>query len=72
MKDKKKTRAQNIALFLYPIAKKCSVEGCETIGERHHLSYDLPKTIIWLCRKHHSLAHYTYKKCLSCDKRAHA
>lgn len=39
--------------------EKCSVCGCEK-SEAHHINYDEPLNIIWLCRKHHLEAHYKY------------
>ena len=33
--------------------QKCSVDGCNEIAERHHLSYQNPDNFIWLCREHH-------------------
>jgi hypothetical protein len=36
-----------------PIAQECVIEGCQSIGERHHPDYSKPEEIIWICREHH-------------------
>jgi len=45
--------AQGVALYNFPDAQLCSVEGCYVVGERHHPDYSKPLEIIWLCHKHH-------------------
>lgn len=56
-KNKNKTNAQAMARRIYPVPQKCSIEGCDNIGQRHHPDYSKPKEIIWLCRYHHTLIH---------------
>lgn len=33
--------------------QKCSVVGCNEVGQRHHVNYNNPDEFCWLCRKHH-------------------
>lgn len=40
-----------------PLRKRCSVDGCNEWGERHHLDYSNPDDIIRLCKKHHEALH---------------
>ena len=42
---------------LYPDTKPCAVQGCGAPGERHHIDYNDPKSILWLCKKHHDMIH---------------
>ncbi len=53
-KHKDRMQARSIANHYYPIAKTCSIINCNDLGERHHEDYAKPKTIVWLCRKHHA------------------
>ena len=41
----------------YPIARKCGIEGCDNVGERHHQNYSKPLEIFWLCKIHHGQVH---------------
>ena len=50
-------KARYEAKYKFPIPKECAVEGCEEIGERHHLDYNFPLDIVWLCKRHHYMAH---------------
>jgi hypothetical protein len=50
-------KARYDAKYAFPNPKECAVEGCAEIGERHHLDYEFPLDIIWLCKRHHSMAH---------------
>ena len=59
-KNQKRIKAQKIANKAFPIRQKCSVTGCNKLGERHHLDYDKPLEIIWLCRNHHRKFHKKY------------
>ena len=54
-KDRHSIRARSE--YLYPNAFRCSVEGCQEQGERHHLNYQDAGLIVWLCRVHHRLLH---------------
>ncbi len=45
-------RAQWIAFYTHPENKKCSIEGCDNIGQRCHKDYSKPLEIVWLCRQH--------------------
>jgi hypothetical protein len=54
---KKQIRAQMIANKIYFIQEPCEVKGCLNKAERHHPNYDRPKSIVWLCRKHHKAMH---------------
>jgi hypothetical protein len=41
----------------------CAICGTDKDVQAHHENYELPLSIIWLCRKHHqevTNAHYTY------------
>lgn len=50
-------KAQRIANKAFPIRQKCSVFGCNELGEKHHPNYKKPLEIIWLCRNHHREYH---------------
>lgn len=42
----------------HPFRMTCSINGCNELGERHHVDYDLPEEIIWLCKTHHEAEHH--------------
>lgn len=69
--DKKKQfshkSANDKAIRVHPISKKCSIKGCSIIGERHHPDYSKPKEIIWLCKKHHRKIHTRKCEILGCS-----
>ncbi len=50
-------KARNDAKYAFPIPQICAVVGCNEVGERHHLDYEFPLDIIWLCKRHHAMAH---------------
>ena len=58
--DKNKKAASgklNKALFRKEIIKKpCVICGNEK-SEGHHDNYENPLSVVWLCRKHHGMAH---------------
>ena len=54
---KKKKIIQTLARIHNKERKKCSIKGCNKVGERHHSDYSKPKEIIWLCKKHHQIIH---------------
>ncbi len=54
---KGKAVARLIARIRYPKPHKCSIDGCKNRGERHHLDYNKPTEIIWLCLEHHHKLH---------------
>ena len=74
-KNKKKhierTLICNKARYAHPDRKKCSIKGCNNLGERHHPDYSKPKEIIWLCKKHHEIIHQKHIFCstIGCDKK---
>lgn len=39
----------------------CLVCGCEQT-EAHHVSYDLPLDVVWLCEKHHKQVHKEHRE----------
>lgn len=51
-----------------PIAQKCSIQGCDQLGERHHPDYSKPKEIVWLCRNHHRTVEHSGKCSMCGDK----
>lgn len=59
--DPQRHRAQWQALMAYPEAQVCEIDGCDTLGERHHGDYSRPYEIRWLCKKHHKELHRKYK-----------
>ena len=68
-------RLTRIAQRAHPIRQKCSVDGCDTPGERHHEDYSKPTEIVWLCRTHHRPGRHAVmstKKCISCDEPAYS
>ena len=56
-KNRFRIKAQKIAAKAYPIRQICSVASCNELGEKHHLDYNKPLEILWLCRKHHKEIH---------------
>ncbi len=50
-------RARVMANYHYPLARICSIDDCNEVGERHHPNYSKPKEIEWLCLKHHREFH---------------
>lgn len=56
-KNQERIKSQRIANKAYPIKQICSITGCNNLGERHHIDYDKPLEILWLCRKHHREFH---------------
>lgn len=56
----KKVKAYNIAHRIKG-RQKCSITGCNNIGEKHHPDYDKPLEIVWLCSKHHKEEHRNIK-----------
>ena len=39
------------------VREVCKIEGCEKMGQAHHLNYEDPKDIEWLCDHHHAMEH---------------
>lgn len=71
-KNKINHRRGYVARKEHPEVQSCSIEGCETIGERHHPDPDKHDEIVWLCKKHHGAEHRkTERKCTyeGCDKK---
>lgn len=58
-----KSRARMRARYWLTESQRCSVEGCDRKGERHHKSYDRPLDIVWLCRGHHHDIHKVVRLC---------
>ena len=56
-RNRRKTNARSIAIQHYPVRQVCSIDGCSGIGERHHVDYNKALQIVWLCKKHHWIAH---------------
>lgn len=54
--EKNKIRCRTRRRF--PVAQPCEV--CGNPGQRHHLDYDRPDDIRWLCTKHHGEEHRLY------------
>ncbi len=52
-----KHAARLAAKAIHPVAQTCIAPGCKEVGHRHHTDYSDPYKIIWLCPKHHGLAH---------------
>ena len=63
-REKLKYRARMIVNNLLA-AGKLSKEPCFLCGEpvtaAHHVDYEYPEKIIWLCRKHHEDVHHEIK-----------
>lgn len=55
--NKKKCLARSAAYRICQSPDLCSIPGCTTIGQRHHLSYDDPAAFVWLCVEHHLDVH---------------
>lgn len=55
----------------YPDRQKCSIDGCEKLGEKHHPDYSKPLEIIWVCRQHHSSIFHPAQKCVICGDKVH-
>lgn len=71
----KKYQAREMARAAYPRLEECSVDGCLTIGERHHPDYHKPLQIVWLCKKHHEAEHHKVRricKVEDCERKHHA
>ena len=60
-KNPEKIKAQNISRQIKD-KQKCSVVGCNNIGEKHHPDYDKPLRVEWLCKKHHKEKHRKEEK----------
>jgi hypothetical protein len=58
-----KNHARYIANVEHEENHKCSIEGCNNIGERHHHDYNKPTDIVWLCHKHHGMVHKSDREC---------
>lgn len=68
-KNPEKYHAGNVARWKYKKRQICSISNCNILGERHHPDYSIPNEIIWLCRKHHKLAHGIVRnKCILCGE----
>jgi len=52
-----KLNARRAAWFKFKEVQSCSISRCTAKGERHHPDYNQPSDIIWLCKKHHVMAH---------------
>jgi hypothetical protein len=63
----KKYLARQAAQAKYPELQKCSVEKCNTVGERHHPDYEKRLEIVWLCKKHHEAVHHKVKRVCNVD-----
>jgi hypothetical protein len=60
-KDPRVQIAQYKAHRHYNAPPQCVIEGCENKAEyRHHIDYDEPLKIMWLCRLCHSAFHRTF------------
>ncbi len=61
VKDKEKIACRQIfhtALRNGEVTKKpCSICESEEFAEGHHIDYDKPLEVIWLCKKHHRKLH---------------
>lgn len=71
-KVRKQHKIQHQASYYNPIRQVCSIKDCNEIGERHHHSYEKPRDIIWLCKKHHEQLHSrSIRQCekLSCNNK---
>ena len=55
--DPKKKAARNLVNKMLRsgrlVRQDCEVDGCGRPGEAHHLDYDQPLLLRWLCRNHH-------------------
>lgn len=66
--NKEKVACRYTARKYFKVRKKCCVEFCENMGERHHIDYNKPLEIIWLCHKHHKSLHAVQKLSLPSPK----
>jgi len=55
--DTLKGTARTMANTRFPQAQTCGVEGCNELGERHHIDYNRYYDILWLCPLHHKQLH---------------
>ena len=46
-----------LANIKYPKAEICVIPHCREMGDRHHMDYNKPTEIVWLCPKHHAELH---------------
>lgn len=73
-RSKNKDRHAAYQRILYAAKKanknpeKCSVNGCDSLGERHHPDYTKPAEIIWICRFHHRRTHHAGSCSICGDK----
>ena len=61
----KKYKARNITASLIragKIKKEPCLVCCDVQSQVHHLDYDYPECVIWLCRKHHDLIHKVHEE----------
>lgn len=52
-----KCTARIKASRVFKVPGKCSVDGCDNIGEKHHPDYNRPLDIVYLCKLHHVKLH---------------
>ena len=57
-KHRENSRRGVSAKHHHPVRKKCSIDNCDNLGERHHPDPDKHDEIIWLCKFHHTKEHY--------------